>query len=246
MSGKRDRLGNQKGALVINNDIEGTSDLPANYRVDLNPTGLKASVFSQDGSGRMAIEGVVHTSGSICPERSSGQYSKLCKQRLLKSMVKDRVVKALETLPSQQRNRIQFKIDAPVLDTTVGDGGSSSLSTSEILTPESALSPTRDALGSSSGVSLVATTSSSLSVSGGDKKVKMDKEEVKNLIFHHFEEREFWPLKELNTHVRQPDGYLKEVMKELCVYHRKGLYKSCYELKPQYKHHHHEQEEQKE
>lgn len=30
-------------------------------------------------------------------------------------------------------------------------------------------------------------------------------DELKNLVFHHFEEREFWPLKELNYHCRQPE-----------------------------------------
>lgn len=83
-------------------------------------------------------------------------------------------------------------------------------------------------------------------------------------MFHHFEEREFWPLKELNFHCRQPEvgcrvvsqqsnawrrtvlmrncsvlvraqSFLKEVLKEICVYHRKGPNKSCYELKAQYK-----------
>lgn len=88
-------------------------------------------------------------------------------------------------------------------------------------------------------------------------------DELKNLVFHHFEEREYWPLKELNFHCRQPEVYrfwldghyctlvsilmhsalpvfllqsfLKEVLKEICIYHRKGPNKSCYELKPQYK-----------
>jgi transcription initiation factor TFIIF subunit beta len=32
-----------------------------------------------------------------------------------------------------------------------------------------------------------------------------------------------------------PQSFLKEVLKEICVYHRKGPNKSCYELKPQYK-----------
>lgn len=30
-------------------------------------------------------------------------------------------------------------------------------------------------------------------------------DELKNLVFHHFEERDFWPLKELNYHCRQPE-----------------------------------------
>jgi hypothetical protein len=30
-------------------------------------------------------------------------------------------------------------------------------------------------------------------------------DELKNFVFHHFEEREYWPLKELNYHCRQPE-----------------------------------------
>ena len=37
----------------------------------------------------------------------------------------------------------------------------------------------------------------------------------------------------LTVFVRQ--SFLKEVLKEICIYHRKGPNKSCYELKPQYK-----------
>ena len=37
----------------------------------------------------------------------------------------------------------------------------------------------------------------------------------------------------LTVFVRQ--SFLKEVLKEICIYHRKGPNKSCYGLKPQYK-----------
>ena len=64
-------------------------DIPTEYRVELAPTALKLKVFSQDGSGRMAIEGSVSNSCTIMAQRND-QYSKLCKQRLIKSMVKTR------------------------------------------------------------------------------------------------------------------------------------------------------------
>ena len=58
----------------------------------MTPTDMILKVFSQDGSGRLAVEGSIKNSGVVMPQRNS-QYSKLCKKRLLKSMIKDRYVK---------------------------------------------------------------------------------------------------------------------------------------------------------
>lgn len=63
--------------------------IPTEYRVEISETPLKLKVFSQDGSGRMAIEGTVKNSCTIMAQRND-EYSKMCKQRLIKSMVKTR------------------------------------------------------------------------------------------------------------------------------------------------------------
>lgn len=64
-------------------------DIPTEYRIEISETPLKLKVFSLDGSGRMAIEGTVKNSCTIMAQRND-QYSRLCKQRLIKSMVKTR------------------------------------------------------------------------------------------------------------------------------------------------------------
>uniref|UniRef100_M4BT53 Uncharacterized protein n=1 Tax=Hyaloperonospora arabidopsidis (strain Emoy2) TaxID=559515 RepID=M4BT53_HYAAE len=174
---KKSVLGRRKGMLTVNPSTLET-DIPTEYRVEISETPLKLKVFSLDGSGRMAVEGTVKNSCTIMAQRND-QYSKMCKQRLIKSMVKTRIVQPLEDLPRVKKARIQFTIEKPDPDA--------------------------------------------------------DEDELKNLVFHHFEEREYWPLKELNFHCRQPESFLKEVLKEICIYHRKGPNKSCYELKPQYK-----------
>ncbi|KUF75975.1 Transcription initiation factor IIF subunit beta [Phytophthora nicotianae] len=184
------------GMLTVNpSTLE--DDIPTEYRVEISETPLKLKVFSLDGSGRMAIEGTVKNSCSVMAQRND-QYSKMCKQRLIKSMVKTRIVQPLEDLPRVKKARIQFTIEKPDAEAEEDDADSKLMDKS-------------------------------------DKKIKMSKDELKNLVFHHFEEREYWPLKELNYHCRQPESLLKEVLKEICVYHRKGPNKSCYELKPQYK-----------
>uniref|UniRef100_K3X0Z8 Uncharacterized protein n=1 Tax=Globisporangium ultimum (strain ATCC 200006 / CBS 805.95 / DAOM BR144) TaxID=431595 RepID=K3X0Z8_GLOUD len=190
-------LGKRRGFLTVNPSTLEDGSTPTEYRVEIGETPLKLKVFSQDGSGRMAIEGTVKQSCTIMAQRND-QYSKMCKQRLIKSMVKTRIVQPLEDLPRVKKARIQFTIEKPDAEAEE-DAGDAKLN---------------DKI---------------------DKKVKMSKDELKNLVFHHFEEREYWPLKELNYHCRQPESFLKEVLKEICVYHRKGPNKSCYELKPQYK-----------
>jgi transcription initiation factor TFIIF subunit beta len=75
---------------VSPNTLEDDS-IPTEYKIEIGPTPLKLKVFSQDGSGRMAIEGTVTNSCTIMAQRNE-QYSKLCKQRLIKSMVKTRYV----------------------------------------------------------------------------------------------------------------------------------------------------------
>ncbi len=86
--------------------------MPTEYRVEVAPTALKLKVFSQDGSGRMAIEGTVNNTCTVMAQRND-QYSKLCRQRLIKSMVKTRVTQALEDLPRVKKARIQFTIEKP-------------------------------------------------------------------------------------------------------------------------------------
>jgi transcription initiation factor TFIIF subunit beta len=61
------------------------------YRIEIGETPLKMRVFSQDGSGRMAMEGTVKNSCTIMAQRND-QYSKVLKQRLIKAMVKPRYV----------------------------------------------------------------------------------------------------------------------------------------------------------
>ena len=169
--GEKDATGRRRGILTMNSETM-DADIPSEYRVDVFPTGLKAKVFSQDGSGRMAMEGTVQYSGNIMQQRTS-DYSKLCKKRLLNSMVKDRYVKALEELPKHSKKHDLLSIEPPKPVEEEEEEESKSF-------PSAA--------------------------SGGlDKKVKMGMDELKNLVFHHFEEREFWPLKELNAHCRQPE-----------------------------------------
>ena len=64
---------------------------------------------------------------------------------------------------------------------------------------------------------------------------RMDESELREHIFHCFESRRFWKLKELNAELQQPQDHLKKMLDELCIHHRKGEHKTQFELKPEFK-----------
>ncbi|KAL4115308.1 hypothetical protein PRIC2_013472 [Phytophthora ramorum] len=207
---KKSALGRRKGMLTVNPSTL-VDDIPTEYRVEVSETPLKLKVFSLDGSGRMAIEGTVKNSCTVMAQRND-QYSKMCKQRLIKSMVKTRIVQPLEDLPRVKKARIQFTIEKPD-----AEGEEVGLRLLWVYM--------HSFVSHSLGLRLpfVFSGRCRLEASGQvGQKIKMSKDELKNLVFHHFEERDYWPLKELNYHCRQPESFLKEVLKEICVYHRKG------------------------
>ncbi|KAF0695359.1 Aste57867_13793 [Aphanomyces stellatus] len=187
---KRDAQGNRKGLISVN-PATLSEEIPVDYRTTLTPSALALKVFSQDGSGRMAIEGKITESCTMMP-LPGDLYKKQLGDRYIKSMQKGTVV-PLESTPKQVKGGITLKIPKP--------------RESDDEEEEDPKFKEKDS-----------------------KKIKMDRDALKNEIFKQFEKRDFWPLKELNLHCRQPEAYLKEILREICVYHKKGPNKSCYEL----------------
>ncbi|ETV74573.1 hypothetical protein H257_10719 [Aphanomyces astaci] len=193
---KRDAAGNRKGQLSVNPSTL-SEEIPLDYRTVLAPSNLSMKVFSQDGSGRMAIEGKITESCTLMPQPGA-LYKKQLGDRYLKSMQKGTVV-PLESTPKQVKGSITLKIPKP---------------------RESDDEEEEDL---------------KFNKEKDSKKIKMDRDALKNEIFKQFEKRDYWPLKELNLHCRQPEAYLKEILREICIYHKKGPNKSCYELQPHLK-----------
>ncbi|KAI9913350.1 hypothetical protein PsorP6_006689 [Peronosclerospora sorghi] len=144
----------------------------------MSETQLNLKLFSLNGSGRMDIEGAVKNSCNIMARRND-HYSKMCKKRLIKSMVKMRIVQPLEYLPPVKRQQINLPLRSLI----------------QMLRRMS------------SRISCFATSRSA----------------------------SFGRLRSSNYHFRQPESFMKRVLKEICVYHRKDPNTSCYELNPQYK-----------
>jgi len=68
------------------------------------------------------------------------------------------------------------------------------------------------------------------------KKSRDDKGRVVDRLFALFEKHQYYKMIDLVKETRQPVPYLKEILKEYCVYNTKAPHKSMWELKPEYRH----------
>uniref|UniRef100_A0A096LZS7 General transcription factor IIF subunit 2 n=1 Tax=Poecilia formosa TaxID=48698 RepID=A0A096LZS7_POEFO len=76
------------------------------------------------------------------------------------------------------------------------------------------------------------------------KMVRADRQLVLDLLFSAFEKHQYYSFKDLVDITKQPVTYLKEIMREIGVCNRKGVHKSTWELKPEYRHHQPSEEEE--
>ncbi|KAG6402285.1 hypothetical protein SASPL_139163 [Salvia splendens] len=67
------------------------------------------------------------------------------------------------------------------------------------------------------------------------KRTRKDPEEMEKIMFRLFEKKPNWTLKQLVQNTDQPEQFLKDMLKSLCVYNNKGANQGTYELKPEYR-----------
>lgn len=68
-----------------------------------------------------------------------------------------------------------------------------------------------------------------------DKRERLPRGDLLNAIFALYQVNQYYTLKELTEKTQQPQIWLKEVLNEVCDFHRKGPNVQKYELKPEYK-----------
>ena len=78
------------------------------------------------------------------------------------------------------------------------------------------------------------------------KKMRDDKGKVQDILFALFEKHQYYNIKDLIQETRQPVGYLKEILHEMCVYNMKPPHRNMWELKPEFRHYDREKEEEAE
>ncbi|KAG6665661.1 hypothetical protein CIPAW_02G175400 [Carya illinoinensis] len=67
------------------------------------------------------------------------------------------------------------------------------------------------------------------------KRCRRDRSEMEEIMFKLFERQPNWTLRQLIQETDQPKPFLRDLLKDLCVFNYKGSNKGSYELKPQYK-----------
>ncbi|XP_074551459.1 general transcription factor IIF subunit 2-like [Halichoeres trimaculatus] len=68
------------------------------------------------------------------------------------------------------------------------------------------------------------------------KMVRAERQVVLDMLFSAFEKHQYYNIKDLVDITKQPVTYLKDIMREIGSYNSKGLHKSTWELKPDYRH----------
>ncbi|XP_004498699.2 uncharacterized protein [Cicer arietinum] len=67
------------------------------------------------------------------------------------------------------------------------------------------------------------------------KRTRRDRGEMEEIVFKLFETQPNWSLRNLVQETDQPEQFLKDILKDLCVYNNKGTNQGTYELKPEYR-----------
>ncbi|XP_022764578.1 general transcription factor IIF subunit 2-like [Durio zibethinus] len=67
------------------------------------------------------------------------------------------------------------------------------------------------------------------------KRTRRDRGEMEDIMFKLFERQPNWTLRQLIQETDQPEQFLKDILKDLCMYNNKGANQGSYELKPEYK-----------
>eukprot|EP00033_Pygsuia_biforma_P002978 GCRY01003279.1.p1 GENE.GCRY01003279.1~~GCRY01003279.1.p1 ORF type:complete len:256 (+),score=45.52 GCRY01003279.1:151-918(+) len=75
-----------------------------------------------------------------------------------------------------------------------------------------------------------------------EKRERMDRQLLIERLMRLFESTQRWTFKELNAVVRQPEVFLKEVLGDIAVFHKRGKFKNHYELNENYRLHHSDDE----
>ena len=68
------------------------------------------------------------------------------------------------------------------------------------------------------------------------RRARDDRELVLDLIFAAFQQHQYYSFSDLVRKTKQPPVYLKEILREVCIYNTKYPHKNLWELKPEFRH----------
>ncbi|THG23175.1 hypothetical protein TEA_019270 [Camellia sinensis var. sinensis] len=193
-------------------ELAGTEsgNVPKCYSMDMSTDFIPMSVFSESTQGKLSVEGKIFHKFDMKPHNENiEEYGKLCRERTNKYMTKTRQIQVIDNDNGTHMRPLPGMIG---LKTT-----------------------------GPSDKKKVPAKSSDM------KRTRRDRGEMEQIMFKLFERQPNWTLKQLLHETDQPEienlrlhlislqQFLKDLLKDLCVYNNKGTNQGSYELKPEYK-----------
>ncbi|KAB5538927.1 hypothetical protein DKX38_016460 [Salix brachista] len=184
------------------------------YSMEMSKDLVDMSVFSESSQGKMSVEGRILNKFDVRPHSENLEnYRKICRERTKKYMIKSRQIKVIDN-----------------------DTGSHMMPMPGMII--SGLADKRK-----------------LPIKASDmKRTRRDRREMEGIMFKLFEKQPNWTLRQLIQETDQPEyrsilsspslsqhypvflqQFVKDMLKDLCVYNNKGSNQGSYQLKPEYK-----------
>ncbi|PPD87196.1 hypothetical protein GOBAR_DD15858 [Gossypium barbadense] len=166
-----------------------------------------------DAFGKLVVEGKILNKFDMRPhDENIENYGKLCRERTTKSMNKSRQIQVIDNDNGTHMRPMPGMIIAAVFN-------------------EKKKAPAK---------------------TSDTKRTRRDRGEMEDIMFKLFERQSNWTLRQLIQETDQPEPkvdsffillrtslslkqFLKDILKDLCIYNNKGTNQGTYELKPEYK-----------
>ncbi|KAI8563859.1 hypothetical protein RHMOL_Rhmol03G0141900 [Rhododendron molle] len=201
-----------------------SGNLPKCYSMDMSTDFVPMSVFSESSQGKLSVEGKIYHKFDMKPHNENiEQYGKLCRERTKKYMTKNRQIQVIDndngTRMLPLPGMIGLKASGP-----------------SVLIPSYTFKFRQSFHGCFGFLTCGPWDKKKVPAKGSDmKRTRRDRGEMEEIMFKLFERQPNWTLKQLLHETDQPEQFLKDLLKDLCVYNNKGIHQGTYELKPEYK-----------
>ncbi|XP_058204686.1 uncharacterized protein LOC131318748 isoform X1 [Rhododendron vialii] len=212
-----------------------SGNLPKCYSMDMSTDFVPMSVFSESSQGKLSVEGKIYHKFDMKPHNENiEQYGKLCRERTKKYMTKNRQIQVIDNDNGTRMLPLPGMIGLKASGPSVLIPSYPFKNFGNLFMIPSFL--TCGPVGILLAHWTAAWDKKKVPAKGSDmKRTRRDRGEMEEIMFKLFERQPNWTLKQLLHETDQPEQFLKDLLKDLCVYNNKGIHQGTYELKPEYK-----------
>ncbi|CAN6897445.1 unnamed protein product [Brassica oleracea] len=198
----------------------GSGNIPKRFGLDMSKDFIPMSVFSESSSqGKMSVEGKIKNKFHMSPRTENMEsYGKLCRERATKSMCKNKQIQVsfkewFIPLHLYKNDHVYGFILDQVIDNATG----------------MYMWPTPGTVAPTGTFEKKKVTTKTTEM----KRTRRDRREMEEVMFNLFERQSHWTLRNLIQDTDQPEQFLKDLLRDLCIYNNKGSNQGTYELKPE-------------